>query len=231
MKNIDSEVIEQTMCKSKITLVTDNSSWINYYIPILMEKLGQANHETKWIHQVELITTGDFVFYLGCSQIISKNILSKNTFNLVVHESALPLGKGWSPLTWQIIEGKNEIPITLFEAVEKVDSGKIYLTDILRFEGTELVVELRHKQAEISIKLCIDFVNNYPAIISQGIEQKGQATYYKRRDPSHSRLNIDQTIREQFNLFRVVDNERYPAFFEFKDETYIVKIEKKEKHE
>jgi methionyl-tRNA formyltransferase len=30
-----------------------------------------------------------------------------------VHESALPQGQGWSPMTWQILEGASPIPVTL----------------------------------------------------------------------------------------------------------------------
>ena len=72
------------------------------------------------------IENGDVAFYLSFGQTVPVVILSRNNHYLVVHESALPHGKGWSPLTCQILEGKNEIPITLFEAEELVDSGKIF---------------------------------------------------------------------------------------------------------
>ena len=42
---------------------------------------------------------------------------------------------------------------------------------------------------------------------------------------SDSRLDPDDTIAQQFNLLRVVDNERYPAFFELLGRRYILKIE------
>lgn len=86
---------------------------------------------------------GDILVLLGCEKIIKDAILKKNRHNLVVHESALPEGKGWSPLTWQILEGKNEIPITLFEAVQNVDAGQIYLQRKMIFKGWELVDDLR----------------------------------------------------------------------------------------
>ena len=41
---------------------------------------------------------------LSCGQIINKEVLQRNRNNLVVHAGALPKGKGWSPLTWQILE-------------------------------------------------------------------------------------------------------------------------------
>ena len=66
---------------------------------------------------------------------------------LVVHESDLPQGKGWSPLTWQILAGQVSIPVTLFEAVKRADSGPIYAQRWLHFEGHELIDELRAAQA------------------------------------------------------------------------------------
>jgi methionyl-tRNA formyltransferase len=41
--------------------------------------------------------------------------------NIVVHPSKVPLGKGWSPLAWKVLEGLDYIPVSLFEAVEAVD--------------------------------------------------------------------------------------------------------------
>ena len=212
--------------QSRIAIVSDAQSWINEYIPTLVAAIEKQGHTIKHIHDVHSIPEGDFVFYLGCGQLVPPTIMARNRHNLVVHESALPKGKGWSPLTWQILEGKNKIPITLFEAVEKVDDGTIYLSDLMRFQGTELVDELRKVQAETSIQMCLRFVEEYPDIVVSGIEQSGESTYYTRRRPEDSRLDIDKSLREQFNMLRVVDNDRYPAFFEITGERYFLKIEK-----
>jgi methionyl-tRNA formyltransferase len=212
----------------KITILSDRDSWINQYLNDLIEQLKKYKHNVEWVHQASDISRGDLVFCLGCSQIMSKEILELNQHNLVVHESELPQGKGWSPLTWQILEGKNEIPICLFEAQEGVDSGYIYLKDKLIFQGTELVEELRQTQAKVSIKMCLEFVLNYPHIVSQGQPQKGESTFYSRRTPKDSKLNPDKTLKEQFNLLRVVDNQHYPAFFELYGNVYALKIERRD---
>ena len=47
-----------------------------------------------------------------------------------------------------------------------------------------------------------------------GEEQVGAATYYAKRTGEDSRLHLDKPIREQFNLLRIADPERYPAFFD-----------------
>ena len=192
----------------------------------MISEFVSASHTVVWGHNVSQIKKGDIAFYLSCGQIVPGNILSRNRHNLVVHESALPQGKGWSPLTWQILEGKNEIPITVFEAVESVDSGKIYIQDIMHFNGTELIEELRQKQAEYTIEMCVSFVEDYPGITSRGKEQSGRSSYYKKRKPEDSKLDPDKTIREQFNFLRVVDNEQYPVYFANDGIRYLLKIEK-----
>ncbi|MGR3176662.1 MAG: formyltransferase family protein [Candidatus Anammoxibacter sp.] len=209
-----------------ITIVSDADSWINNYITPLVEKLKNNRHLLRWFHKVSDIQEGDLVFYLGCEQIVPKEILNRNRHNLVVHESALPEGKGWSPLTWQILEGKNEIPITLFEAVEKVDSGVIYLQDVMHFKGDELIDELRKIQAEKTNELILKFINDYPKIVKKGVEQCGKDSFYRKRTSKDSRLDPDKTIKEQFDLLRTVDNKRYPAFFEMYGETYLLEIKK-----
>ena len=59
------------------------------------------------------------------------------------------------------IEGNNVIPVSLFEAVSKVDQGPIYLKDTIVLDGSELVDEWRYLQAEISFKLCLSWLDNY----------------------------------------------------------------------
>lgn len=212
----------------KITLVADNlNSWIIPYVKKLKELLEKDKYQVFITDDANKIRLGDLAFFLSCEKIVSKEVLSLSKHNLVIHESKLPKGKGWSPLTWQILEGKNKIPITLFEAVTAVDSGDIYNQDTMAFKGNELVDELRVMQGEKTIELALDFVRSYPDIKS--VKQKGKSSYYPRRRSSDSELDINKTIKDQFNLLRIVDNERYPAFFQYKGQRYIVKIFKAEK--
>lgn len=209
----------------RITLLVDNKkSWIYGYVEKLAEDLKKAGHNVFFIDDQKEIQEGDCAFFLGCEKIIKKEFLQKNKHNLVVHESALPQGKGWSPLTWQILEGKNDIPITLFEANENVDSGDIYLQDIIHFEGHELNSELKDKQGQHTIDLVQKFIKQYPNMKSK--KQIGEETFYAKRGTKDSELDVNKTIAEQFDLLRVVDNERYPAFFQYRGHKYILKIEK-----
>ena len=208
----------------KITIVSDAGSWSGGFIGELKTDLEKSGHTVRWVHDPKEIEDGDVALFLSLGRIVSRALLKRHAHNLVVHESALPQGRGWSPLTWQILEGKNEIPISLIEAGESVDSGVIYAQGCLLFEGHELVDELRAAQARATMELCRDFIHRYPYVSSEGRPQSGTSSHYPRRQPDDSRLDPDKSIRDQLNLLRVADPDRYPAFFELAGRRYEVRL-------
>lgn len=215
-----------TRNKLRISVISDKNSWINVYLPTLVKAFKKRGHQVRWIHDAKGIQTGDLAFYLSYGSIVKEDVLARSRNNLVVHESDLPKGRGWSPVTWQVLEGARRIPMVLFEAVDRVDAGVVYLKDQMVLKGNELVEDIRAQQAQKTQTLCLQFVDRYPSILSRGKVQRGQASYYARRTPKHSRLDPYKPLHQQFNLLRVVDNERYPAYFNLKGATYTLKIEK-----
>ena len=211
----------------KITFLSDNGSWKNAAISTLAKNLRKKRHKVTCLHQAQGIRRGDLLFILGFFKIVPSHVLKRNKNNVVVHESALPKGRGMSPVTWQVLEGARAIPMTLFEAIEKVDAGKIYLRGKVSLKGNELLPEIRQKVARQMIRLCAQFIARYPAILKKGKDQRGTPTYYPWRKPEDSRLDPAKSIQAQFNLLRTVDNAAYPAFFSYKGATYLLKIEKK----
>ena len=119
------------------------------------------------------------------------------------------------------------IPLTLFEAVERVDAGPIYLRGKVRLKGDELLPEIQKNVAGAMMWLCEQFIARYPAILKRASPQKGKATFYPKRGPVDSRLDPKKSIAQQFNLLRSVNNDVYPAYFTYKGSTYVLKIEKK----
>lgn len=208
----------------RVQILIDNpNSWMWEYIDSLEAKINDLGFFCSLISNHDEVKKGDVLILLSCNRIF-KN-LNLNTFNLVIHESDLPKGKGWSPMTWQVIEGKNEIPITLFEANEKIDSGGYYIKDKISLSGDELINEIREIQAKKSFEMIEKFLESKP--FPDLIKQKGKTTYYKRRNPIDSKLDEKKSIAENFNLLRVCDNENYPAFFEYRGNQYYLKVYKK----
>ena len=82
--------------------------------------------------------------------------------------------------------------------------------------------ELRSKQAQGRIKIIKKFLKKYPNIKS--FKQKGKSNFNRMRNSNDSEININKSIKSQFNLLRICDNERYPAFFKYKNHKFILKI-------
>jgi len=205
----------------KIAILTTPNQWFIQYAEQLHKKI--ENSKLFFSHK-EMQDDFDIVFILSYHSIIQEEYLKKNKHNIVVHASDLPQGKGWAPMFWQILEGKNDIVFSMFEASKGVDDGEIYMKKTLHLNGTELNDELRFKQADFIIEMCLKFLKNYEQF-KIPMAQIGNESFYVKRGPKDSVLDIHKTIEDQFNLLRIVDNESYPAYFYRKNKKYILKIE------
>jgi UDP-2,4-diacetamido-2,4,6-trideoxy-beta-L-altropyranose hydrolase len=208
----------------RITLLSDRSSWLNRYLPGLIQALWQRGHAVRWIHHPAQLAAGEVCLLLSCGRLLSADQLTLHRHNLVVHESALPEGQGWSPMTWQILEGASRIPVSLFEAVAELDAGPIYLQKQIALQGHELVEEWRALQAEATLELCLAWFDRYREVVATAQPQQGEVSYYRRRRPADSELDQQRSLAEQFELLRVVDNVRYPAFFHWRGRRYELQV-------
>ena len=211
----------------RITILVDNPrSWFIPYADAIADKLRALRHTVTRTSDAQQIPEGDVAFFLSCERLIKKPIRDRNTHNIVMHGSAVPQGKGWSPLTWSVLEGKDTITVSQFEAVDSVDAGNVYRRQDFKLGGHELIDEIRQKETEIMEDMAIQFVQSYPP--GEGEPQTGEESFYRKRKPEDSELDPKKSLEENFNILRVVDNERYPAFFTHKGHTYILKIFKKD---
>ncbi|MGL5253583.1 MAG: formyltransferase family protein [Brevinema sp.] len=209
-----------------ITILTDKKSWFNKYNIILQENLIAQGHTVQIIYNKQDLPCGDVAFFLSYFEIVGPKYLARNKNNIVIHQSDLPKGKGWSPASWLILEGATTIPLTLFEAVVKCDAGDIYFKDYIHLNGSELIKEWQDLLAKKMIDMALEFIINYNTYIQKPQKQTGDDSFYSRRSPSDSELDINKTIDEQFNLMRIADNDMYPLYFIKNNQKYILHISK-----
>jgi len=191
----------------------------------LWRKSRSGKHDISLVSDIASANGGDILFLISCTEIVRPDIRNKFLHTLVIHASDLPFGRGWSPYVWQLLEGRNEITVSLIEATEPVDSGNIWAKERVWFNGTELFDEISATIFDAELKLMDFALENYKVIIPVQQDQR-QATWYKRRSPEDSRVDMEQTLLSQFNLLRVCDPVRYPAFFEYKGVRYQIFLKK-----
>jgi len=208
----------------RVAVVVDTPGWFDPHAERLVEAVNAHGDNARFARSHRDIDAVDIAFYLSCLKIVPREGLARARVNLVAHASDLPKGRGFSPIVWQILEGCREIPLRLIHAADPVDSGDIVLSDSIPFEGHELNDEIRDTLGRRINDLCMAYLEARTP--PTGHPQRGEATWYARRKPEDSRLDPLRSIAEQFDLLRVVDNARYPAFFEMRGHRYVVQISK-----
>lgn len=167
---------------------------------------------------------GDLLFLVSCHQIIGKAVRDTFSHALVLHASDLPRGRGMSPHIWQIIEGHNEIPVTLLVAEDALDSGDIWAQRKVKLEGFELYDEINEMIFAAELELMTWALDHFTRIAPE--PQQGEPTYYRKRTAEDSRIDPARPLLESFNLLRVADPIRYPAFFELDGRKFRIRIER-----
>ena len=197
----------------------------NHPIMSYLKNWKSRQENINIVHSSEDLTGGYILFLISCTEILRSEITKKYKHSLVLHASDLPKGRGWSPHVWSVLEGNNLLTLSLLEAHEKVDQGSIWLQEHIALEGHELYDEINDKLFQAEIKLMTEAIDKANVITPKS--QAGlESNYYPKRTPDDSRLNVHQSLIDQFNLLRISDKNRYPAFFEHLGHKYIVRIEK-----
>tara|TARA_B100000963_G_C22546396_1_gene634615 strand:- start:229 stop:876 length:648 start_codon:yes stop_codon:yes gene_type:complete len=213
--------------KYKVTFLLDKSNlWFERQLKNYNFRLNN-----KYIFNISKNSSGiknqNIVFPLSYTKRLPESFLQKNELVLIAHSSKLPKDKGFAPLQYQILKNKNKVYVSLIKAVKDVDAGPIYFQNYFVLNGTELSDEIRNIQGIQLLNIIRKFLIKYPNVKSK--KQIGKSNFNKRRYPKDSKLDINKTIKQQFNHLRINDNERYPSFFNYKGQKYIVKVFKEKK--
>ncbi len=214
---------------TKITLLcTDPNHPIYSYLKQWKDE-NESQYEISLLNRVNEVTSGgDIIFLVSCSEIVKERTKSLFSHVLVLHASDLPVGRGWSPQIWDVLAGKQSITLSLLGAEEPVDSGDIWKKQVILLNGRELFDEINELLFKAELNLiewaCINY--KYCCPTSQESTNSG---YLRKRTPGDSELNIKGSLESQFNLLRVCDPNRFPAFFYKDGQKYTIRIEKDEK--
>lgn len=186
-------------------------------------------HEVSLNRKKDELTSGDILFLISCHEVISSQVRAQYAATLVIHASDLPIGQGWSPHIWQIIEGKNRIPVTLLEAEDAVDSGAIWAQRHIQLDGHEMFEEINAKLFDAEVELMDVAVAGFNEIKPR-LQDTREPTIYRKRTTEDSRIDPHKSIADQFELLRVADPMRFPAFLEFRGHRYLISIVKANEH-
>ena len=187
--------------------------------------LAGDDHDVTVLSSSAELRGGDILFLVSCHEVIDPSLRVGYSATLVLHASDLPYGRGWSPHVWQILEGKREITVSLLEAQDPPDTGAIWGRMVIPLAGHELHDEVNRLLFDAECDLMSTAIARHNAIVPVAQAESG-ATFYRRRTPDDSRLDPDRSIADQFDLLRICDPDRYPAFFDLRGHRYAIRLSK-----
>lgn len=188
--------------------------------------INKQRYDIELLNSVEQINRkGTLLFLVSCSEIVKKCHRNYFVHTLVLHASDLPKDRGWSPHVWAVVNGKSKLTLSLLEAEDKVDTGAIWKKVDIVLDGTELYDEINKKLFDAELQLITWACANVDSVVPV-IQDKNATNYLRKRTPEDSEVDISQSLESQFNLLRVCDPERFPAYFYKNGCKYKIKIEK-----
>ena len=210
----------------KVSIVCSNPSHpVNAYLSAWAHRHSQ-DHNIEIVRKKSELTGGDILLLVSCGEIISAKDRAPYGVCLVLHASDLPRGRGWSPHIWELASGASCITLSLLEVEDKVDSGRIWQKVQIPVSPTALWDEINHLLFTAEVQLMDFALASFGHIHPQEQSKDLEPTYYRLRTVQDSRIDPQQSIADQFDLIRVCDPHRFPAFFEYRGQRFFLKLEK-----
>ena len=129
-----------------------------------------------------------------------------------------------SPHVWQVLEGSDRIVVSLIDADEKLDQGAIWNQLTIRLSGIELHDEIHSKLFDAECALMTWAIENCDRTTPRA--QVGEPSFYRRRTPADSAIDPLRPLAESFDLLRIADPDRYPAYFDFRGARVRIRIDR-----
>ena len=149
----------------------------------------------------------DFIFFLHWSEKVEEKILNKH-FCVCFHMTDLPFGRGGSPLQNLISLGCKKTVLSAIKMENELDAGPIIFKRSLSLSGNAEEIYIR------AAKLSWTLINKIIRLdVIKETPQTGKTTYFKRRQPSQSRLPVETSIEKLYDHIRMLDARTYPKAF------------------
>ncbi len=210
----------------KVTVLCSNRDHpVVPYIKAWIASVG-TDHNVEFIYNIDDASGGDILFLISCSQKILEKDRNKYHKVLVLHASDLPAGRGWSPHVWDLLEGASHITLSLLEAEDAIDTGKIWKKKRIDIPRHALWDEINSALFIAEIELLSFAITEIDYIKPQDQATAHSTSYRPKRTLDDSRIDPERSIADQFDLIRLCDPNRFPAHFEYRGHRYKLRLEK-----
>lgn len=178
-------------------------------------------HETEDINSTETLNwleavDPDLCLCGGWSQIIDEAVLDvPDRGFLGFHSSRLPEGRGGAPVNWSLIDGADEVWISLFYYESGVDAGDVIAQGSVPVEHRDDIATVFDALATEACRLIAAVRSELEAeAVEANPQSLSAATYRPRRQPQDGLIDWHREPDTQYNWIRA-QTDPYPGAYTF----------------
>ncbi len=193
------------------------------FVPVSELVAGTACelHETTDINSTETVewleaVDPDLCLCGGWSQIIDKRVLDiPDRGFLGFHSSRLPEGRGGAPVNWSLIDGADEVWISLFYYEPGVDAGDVLAQGSVPVEQRDDIATVFDALATEACRLTAAMRSDLETDTAEADPQSvSAATYRPRRQPQDGLIDWHREATAQYDWIRA-QTDPYPGAYSF----------------
>ncbi|MBO8157767.1 MAG: methionyl-tRNA formyltransferase [Bacillaceae bacterium] len=166
-----------------------------------------------------------YIFVIGLSQLVSKQILSiPHCGSIGAHPSLLPQGRGRASIPWSIINNQKETGLSIFFLEDGVDSGDVISQEVISIEKRETANSLYQKivhSLRNQIKKIVPLIKK--GELTGTPQNNHLATYSAKRTPEDGLINWDRPAEEIDRFIRALTYPYPGAYSYYKNKKIIIR--------
>lgn len=174
-------------------LLSGGGAWSG--IP-LVESRNASSDET--VLELKKNAHVDFAFVVDFGQIIKEPLLEENSriVCLNIHPSSLPRYRGAAPIQRALMDGAEEIGVSVFKLGRGIDSGPLMLQERLTVGPHEDFGSVRERAAGVGVRAFIELASSTPIGEWTFLPQdEALATYAPKISSEEERIDWNMTAR------------------------------------
>lgn len=165
----------------------------------------------------------DVIFSIGWRRLLPSSIFKipkHGTINF--HDGLIPDYKGFAPINWAIINGEQEVGLTVHYIDEHADTGDIILQNKLPVEKEETAYDVYKKLLDFTQPMLTQVLQQIDDSSLRTISQKTLSSgfFCSRRFPHDGKIDWKENRLMIHNLIRAL-SDPYPNAFFYADDTQI----------
>lgn len=155
---------------------------------------------------IEYIKSLDFdlIIVVAYGQFIPQKIINLARYGAInIHPSLLPKYRGAAPIQWALINGDNEIGVSIIDVIEQMDAGDILRQSVFKINHVDNFISLQDKLSQEGALMLLDTINDIKENKINRIPQdKSKVSFAPKLKKENGIINWNQSAVDIVNKIR-----------------------------